>query len=146
MKKSILATLTLAVLIAGPIRADEDASKEVEKAIGLLNTAFQKRDAKAIKSLMTADHIAVTGYYGGPRTRDEQIKALPDFDLKVYKAEKMQVSLVGKDTALVTYTLTMKGTYNGKDVPAKNFASAVWVRRDGKWVERFYQETPLRGK
>jgi ketosteroid isomerase-like protein len=140
----------LAVLAALPLGAGGPgggtAVKEVEKALASLNEAFAKQDAAAIKRLTTADHVAVTGYYGGPQTRDEQLKSLKDLKLTEYAAGKVTVKLLGKDAALVTYPLTLKGTFQGKAVPARNFASAVWVRREGRWREAFYQETPLSGE
>ena len=121
-------------------------SSDLEKAADALNEAFKKGDADAVKALMTEDHVAVTASYGGPLDRAEQLKTLADLKLTEYAAAKTKVSALGKDAALVTYELTLKGTYKGKEVPRKNFASAVWVKQDGKWREAFYQETPLEGK
>ena len=55
----------------------------------------------------------------------------------------MGVKFLGKDAALVTYPVTLKGTFRGRAVPARNFVSAIWVRRGGQWRQTFYQETPL---
>ncbi|HKB39930.1 MAG TPA: DUF4440 domain-containing protein, partial [Gemmataceae bacterium] len=69
-----------------------------------------------------------------------------DLKLTEYAAAKTRVTLLDREAALVTYELTLKGTFKGKEVPRKSFASAVWVKRDGRWLETFYQETPLDGK
>jgi hypothetical protein len=143
MNKKVLAALSAALILASPSWSDDSTAQEVGKAIESLNKAFAKGDAKAMKALMAADHVAVTAYYGGPRTRDEQLKNLPDLKITEYKAGKMQVSLLGKDAALIRYPLTQTGTWKGKEIPRKSYASAIWVRRDGKWFERFYQETSL---
>jgi ketosteroid isomerase-like protein/outer membrane protein assembly factor BamB len=134
---------TLLALAALSLGAGDPAVREVEKALANLNEAFAKQDAAAIKRLTTADHVAVTGYYGGPQTRAEQLKSLKHHKLTEYAPGKVTVKLLGKDTALVTYPLTLKGTFRGKAVPVRNFASAVWIRREGQWREAFYQETPL---
>jgi uncharacterized protein (TIGR02246 family) len=141
-KLPAVAAALAALLLLGA----DDPTKDVEKALHALNEAFEKGDADAIKKLVTEDHVAVTGYYGGPLKRDEQLKAHDDLKYTEYRPAKLKVSPLGKDAALVTYELTLKGTYKGKDLPRKNFASAVWVRRDGKWLEAYYQETPLDGK
>jgi ketosteroid isomerase-like protein len=133
----------LAALLLGGDAPKEDVVKEVEKAIRVLNEAFEKQDAEAIKRLTTADHVAVTAYYGGPQTRDEQLKLLKDLKLTEYSAGKMKVTALGKDAALVTYSLTLKGTFKGQPIPTRSFASAVWVKREGQWQEAFYQTTPL---
>jgi ketosteroid isomerase-like protein len=139
----ILPTLAAGLLLATSSHADDRAASEVEKAINTLNEAFTKGQADTIKALMTADHVSVTPYYGGPVSRDQQVKGVADYKLTEYTPARMKVTMLGKDAALVTYALTMKGTYKGKELPRKNFASAVWVRRGGKWLESFYQETAL---
>jgi uncharacterized protein (TIGR02246 family) len=131
-----------ALAFAASCASADDAAKEVEKAISTLNDAFKTGHPEPIKALMTDDHVAVTPW-AGTQTRDEQVKTLPELKLSEYAAGKMTIRLLGPDAALVTYPLTMKGTFKGKDVPAKNFASAVWVKKDGKWLEAYYQETPL---
>lgn len=120
----------------------EDPAKDVEKAITALNDAFKAGVPGPLKAMLTEDHLSVTTW-GGSQTREESLKTLPDLKLKEYAASKMKITKLGPDAALVTYSLGMKGTYKGKDVPEKSFASAVWVRKDGKWLEAFYQETVL---
>ena len=142
MTRTALLALTTGLVLIAPAGAG-DTAKEVRKALDALNEAFAKGDAKALKGLMTADHVAVTPSYGGPQTRDEQLKGLADLELKEYKAAKMTVRLLGKDAALVRYELAQRGTYKGKPVPPRSYASAVWVRQGGRWREAFYQETAL---
>jgi len=145
MTRTILAVLAVGLLPGADTPRDEPA-KDVEKAITTLNEAFQKKDAEAIKRLLAEDHVAVTVYYGGPQRVSDQLASLPELKLTEYAAGKVQVTLQGKEAALVTYELTMKGTFKGKEVPRKSYASAVWVNRGGKWLELHYQETPLEGK
>lgn len=142
MKKS---TLTLLAVLMAPAaaRADDAAADEVSAAINKLNQAFEKGDADALRRLMTPDKVAVTGYYGGPVTRDEQIKSLAELKLSEYRPGKMTIKLLGKEAALVSYELGMKGTFKGKPLPARSYASAVWVKQAGLWREAFYQETAL---
>lgn len=146
MTRTVVAVLAAGLFLGADARGEDSAVKEVKEAIGALNKAFAKRDADAARRLMTADHVAVTAYYGGPQTRDEQLKSLPDLKLTEYSAGKLKVTLLGKDAALVTYPLAVKGTFQGKPVPARSFTSAVWVKRGGRWLETFYQETPLPGR
>jgi uncharacterized protein (TIGR02246 family) len=146
MTRTTLAVLAVGLLLGADTTKDDPAAKDVEKAITTLNEAFQKRDAEAIKPLLTEDHVAVTVYYGGPQAVRDQLASLPDLKLTEYAAGKLQVTLLGKDAALVTYELAMNGTFKGKEVPRKSYASAVWVNRGGKWLELHYQQTPLEGK
>jgi ketosteroid isomerase-like protein len=142
----ILAVLVAGLLVGGDVPKDNAAPKEVQKAVTALNTAFERRDANAIGRLMTDDHVSVTAYYGGPMSKAQQLASLPDLNLSEYAAGKLRVLFLSKDVALVTYSLTQKGTFKGKEVPLRNYASAIWVNRDGKWLEAFYQDTPVEGK
>lgn len=56
----------------------------------------------------------------------------------------VKVSLLGDDAALRTFTADLKGSFKGKPLPAKVFATEILVRRNGKWIERFYQVTTLK--
>lgn len=143
MKTKLLLFLFGGLLIGAEPATDNSAIKEVEQAIRVLNEAFVKRDPEVIRRLMTDDHIAITPYYGGPHLKAEQLQTLKEHQVTDYKAEETQISLLAKDVALVRYKLTQKGTYQGKSLAPKNYASAVWVKRDGKWLEATYQETPL---
>jgi ketosteroid isomerase-like protein len=146
MKAKLLAVLTVGLLVGAGAAGDGSAAKEVRKALAELNEAFVKGDVETIKRLMTADHVAVTGYYGRPYSRDEQLKSLKDLKPTEYRVGKQTVTPLGKDAALVTYPVTLKGTFKGRPLPARNFASAVWVRQGGRWLEVHYQETPLSGE
>jgi hypothetical protein len=144
MKKTLSISLALvAGLALGADPPDDSVAKELEQAITALNEAFRDRDAGKASALMAEDHLAVTPYYGGPLDRAGQLATISDLRVTEYKAGKKQVSPLGKDTVLVTYPLVLKGTFKGKAIPPRSYASAVWVRRDGKWLERFYQETAL---
>jgi hypothetical protein len=146
MMRMMVAALAVALTLAAGARADDAAGKEVAKALAALNEAFSKQDTDAARRLMTADHVAVTPYYGGPVGRDEQLRSVKDLKLKEYSAGKAKVKMLGKDAALITYPLILKGTFRGKAVDERNFASAVWVRQGGEWREAFYQETALGGE
>src|SRR5262245_13985504 len=140
MRRLNLLVVAVVALVL-PLRAtaaaedEEKDTKEVLKAIAALNEAFAKKDAKTIKGLMTDDHVAITPYYNGPATRAEQLKNLDDLDLKEYKAGKMAVRTLAKGVVQISYPLSLKGTYKGKPVPPSSYASAVWVKREGKWLE-----------
>jgi len=135
--------LSAAVTIAcSSAFAADDAEKDVGKAITVLNDAFKVADPEKIKPLLTEDHLSVTSW-GGTQNREQSLKTLPDLKLKEYAAGKLKIVILGPDAALVTYPLGLKGTFKGKELPATNFASAVWVRKGGKWLESYYQETSV---
>jgi ketosteroid isomerase-like protein len=144
MSRRLLLAALLGMSLAATARADDAATiKEVEKAIADLNNAFAKADVPTIKRLMGDDHVAITPYYNGLATKEDQLKSLAELKISEYKPSQLKIALVAKDTVRITYQLTQKGTYKGKDLHANNYAAAVWVNRNGMWVEVFYQETAL---
>jgi hypothetical protein len=108
--------------------------------------ASESETIKAINesALMTPDHISVTPYYDGPQTTDDQIASLPELKWDQKIVGDVKVSLLGDDAALRTFTADLKGSFKGKPLPAKVFATEILVRRNGKWIERFYQVTTLK--
>ena len=143
MNWKTLLTLAAGLLIGAGAGKEDGMVREIQHAMQSLNDAFARGDAAAIGRLTSDEHVAITPYYGGLLSKADQLKNLGDLKVPDYKAGEIKVTLLTKDAALVTYPLTQKGTYKGKAVAAKNYVSAVWINRDGKWLEASYQETPL---
>ena len=143
---AVAAILVSVTLLSAQGAGNEKIIQEVKQALRALNAAFEKGDATSIKKLTTDDHIAVAPYYGGTMTVKEQLSSLADLKFSEFRPGELRVTLLGVDSALVTYSLTQKGTYKGKPLAGKAYASSVLVKRDGRWLEVFYQETALDAK
>ena len=145
--RSLAAVLSLVILIAGAAltsaRADADTVAAINASSNALDDAFSKGDVETIKKLMTSDHITVTPYYDGPQTVQDQIDTLKELDWSQTIVGDVAVSLLGPDAALRTFTADLKGTFQGKTLPARVFVTEVLVKRDGNWIERFYQVSTL---
>jgi ketosteroid isomerase-like protein len=142
------AALTLVLLLSSAgfscAQADDAATvAAVNAASNALDTAFAARDVDAIRSLMTADHVTVTPYYDGPQSVDDQIASLPKLDYGQTMIGEPSVALLAPDVALRTFVVDMKGSFMGKPLPARAFVNETLIRRDGKWIERFFQVTAL---
>jgi hypothetical protein len=79
---------------------------------------------------MSARLVALVLPYRAPR------------ELSEYKIDGFKVKALTKDVAPVSYQAAIKGTYKGREVPSPVQAAEVWARRDGKWLQASYQETP----
>lgn len=147
MKLHLLLAAAVGLFLTSAARADDAATRmEVEKAIKALNEAFAKNDAAAIKKLITEDHVGITPYYDGMYNVADQLKSLPEFKVSEYAVSQQKITFLTKDVALVTYQLKQKGTFKGKELIPNQAVAAVWVRRDGKWLEASYQETAVSGR
>ena len=135
----------LLFLLHASLASAADPTKEVKAAADALNAAFETRDAKTIRALMTPDHLAVTPYAGKQRVKD-QIRTLPVLKYEKYSAGPMSMKVINDNCVLVTYALQLKGTYQGKPLPSKSLVASLWVKNGGKWQELHYQETPVDGR
>ena len=105
--------------------------------------ALKKKDYDAFGNMLATDYIEVT---------DEQVfdKAgivadVKDFNLTDATFSDWKMLPIDNDAVILTYTLNLKATYKGEEVPPGPYRSAaVWVNRDGKWLGFFYQQTPVK--
>ncbi len=141
---AILLTLYFGAVGAFAARADEaEAIEAINKAAAALDQAFEKDNAAA-RALMTPDHIAVTPYYDGPQSVADQLASLPDFEYEQSVLGDVSIKMLGSDAALRSFSAELNGSFKGRPLPRRVFVSAVWVKRDGAWAEKFYQVTALR--
>jgi len=116
---------------------------EVNKAAEALDEAFERQDADAIKQLMAPDHLAVTPYYDGPQNVAEQLATPAELHYSQTNLDEAAVTLLGPDAALRTFRARLDGTFKGKPIAPNVYVSQLLVKRDGAWMERFYQVTAL---
>ena len=140
---AVFCLMLLAMTAACSQPGDVATIEAIDNAAAELDDAFETGDAETIRLLMTPDHIAVTPYYGAPQTVAEQIASLGDLVYAQTDAGEPTVTLLGPDAAIRTGIVDLKGSYRGKPLPARLFATEIMVKRDGKWLERFYQATAL---
>jgi ketosteroid isomerase-like protein len=140
----LVITMLLArvVLQVQPAAADDTMTAEIETAMQALNDAYTNNDRTTIDSMVTADHIGVTSY-GGVQTTAEQFTTLRELKGRYLDYTTIAVTSLGPDSALITYQNSFDGTYAGKPLPARVFVSQIWLKKDGKWLQELYQETPI---
>ena len=147
--RSLAAVLSLMLFVA-PVDLAGAQSNEVEivtainAAAGTLDEAFLAGDAEGIRSMMTEDHVAVTPYYDGPQSVDDEIASLTD--LTGYNQTivgEVSVALLAPDVALRTFVADLEGSFKGKSLAARVFVNETLVKRNELWIERFYQVTTL---
>jgi hypothetical protein len=55
-----------------------------------------------------------------------------DCEIKSYALSDEQLSLLGKDAALITYKATVNGTCGGQQLPTNSPAASIYIRDDGR--------------
>ena len=140
MRRSSMCILVLSALMTSSLcfaQAGHDALIAKEKEAF---ETFKTKKADAFGSLLGKDFLGVDA--NGVLDKSAEVKSVAEADIKDYALSDIKVVMAAKNTAVLTYTLTQHGTYKGQALPAKVYASSVWVNRGGKWLAVFHQETP----
>ena len=146
--RRLAAVLSLILLASAGLfmanATDAETIAAINASSNALDEAFADRNVETIKSLMTPDHVSVTPYYDGPQSVDDQIASLAELDYGQKIVGTPSVMLLSPDVALRTFTADLKGSVRGKPLPARAYVNETLVKRDGKWIERFFQVTTLK--
>lgn len=106
--------------------------------------AFKNKDKKAYGDLLAEDWFGVEDDNNGQRVKWQAVKEIEVSVINSYNVFALKVLPLNPNAALVTYELTMifppKAAVRFKRV----LVSEIWVKRDGRWKERYYQETHVR--
>jgi hypothetical protein len=102
--------------------------------------AFRKKDADAFGKMMTADYIEVLD--SGVMDKATSIAGMKDFEISDVTFADWRLMTIDKDAVIITYSVTVKGSYKGQAVPAGPYREAsAYVNRNGEWLAIYYQET-----
>lgn len=137
MKKLVaLALVTLFVTSAGVFASpDKDALITAEK------NAWQNiKDKKwdDFKKIFSADFRGV--YSSGINKMDKEMTEVKTLDLKSYTLGDIDVVMVDKDSAMLTYSVTVGGTEDSKDVSGKMNAASLWKKEGSDWKLVFHTD------
>lgn len=136
----LFAALTLVLALAfaalaqdGPL-AREVLAKERQE----LDT-LKSGDYDQFASLLADDAMFVDAH--GPATKEVVVSNTKEFRLQDYTIENPKFVRVSKDSLMLIYKITESGISHGHSFSATVYASALWAKRNGKWLCLFSQET-----
>ena len=135
MKKYLAYTLTallttIAVSMAAP---DKAALEAKEKAAW---QAFRDKKADDFKKVVHADYRGV--YADGVTDIQKEIADMQKWDMKSFAISDYNAIAAGADTMISTYTVTLSGTFDGKDASGAYNAGSVWKMEKGAWMAIFH--------
>jgi hypothetical protein len=138
--------LTIAVLVmacAVSAMAQKGLEADLMKSEKAAWDAFGRGDGKFFQSFLADDSVMFGD--SGIQTKAEGIKMISSkpCEVKSYNFSNFKVSMVNPTTALVTYSATEDATCGGQPAPAKVNVSTIYVKRNGKWLGYFHQESPV---
>lgn len=108
--------------------------------------AWKDKDPKAFQDMVPDDVVNIAD---GTVDRGKQaiLKDLSSGTCAVasFSLSDFAFQWIDRDAVMMTYTATQDVTCNGDKQPGKVIASSLWVKKGGKWVSPFHQETPAKG-
>jgi hypothetical protein len=116
---------TIAIAMAAP-----DKEKLIENEKGAWQT-FKEKKANEFRKYLAADFHGV--YADGIYNLDKQMEDLRKMDLKSYSLGDIDVVFPDADTAILTYTVTMQFTQDGKDHSGTYNSGSVWRKSKAGW-------------
>jgi len=124
-----------------------------EQPSSTLQEQIVAQERAELDSLKTGDMTAFAGFIAedavfldahGSASKAEVVKNSADVRLHEYTITGIKFVGLSPDSGLIVYHLAQTGTSHGKEFAAKINVSALWVKRAGRWVCVFSQETPAR--
>lgn len=104
--------------------------------------AYKNKDVKAFRQLCWPDYTAVLADGAGERNLDSTVAAMKDITIVEYTLSGFRVTVIGPQSAILTYTAAAK-VQIGKGQPqaTKMAITDVYVKRDGEWKSIRYHES-----
>lgn len=143
MRKTFFAAILVLAAVAAVTAQKND--KSLENTLMTMEKqaweAFGKGDGKFFETFLTDDFQMISNSGVSNKAQTIQVINTKPCDLKDFSFSSFKVTMLNKDTALVTYQATQDVTCGGQRLPEKAFLSSVFVKRGSKWTAAFHQET-----
>jgi len=139
--RRLFATLGILALSAGMAAAQDKAATEKvlianEQAV---NGAVAKGDKAAFTALVAPD--AWSADNNGFMKVSDFVPMLDQVKVTTWKMADAKVSWIDANNAVVGYTWTGAGTFQGQKMPGKVYAATVWTKKGDKWLAAYHQES-----
>lgn len=104
--------------------------------------AWKNNDAGWFRNNTTAECLWINSE--GITDKAQMIKSTPtDCKIKSVSLDDFKFVILNENTVLLSYVALQDGFCGDKKLTGKVRASVNYVKREGKWLEAFYMETPL---
>ena len=90
------------------------------------------------KKVFASDFKGV--YADGINNLDKEMDGVKKIDLKSFTLGDIEVTMIGKDAALLTYSVTGEMTQDGNSASAKMNAASVWKKEGNDWKVAFHTD------
>jgi hypothetical protein len=105
--------------------------------------AWQARDAAFFRQFLSDDHIE----YGatGLADKSEVVATVgaPQCVVRSYAVDQFRFTRFTPDAAMLTYRAEQDTVCGGFQAPSPAWATSLYVRRGGRWLNAVYGQTPV---
>ncbi len=139
---AIVATLTAAAeppKSAPPSSIDEASVRDLESRSWV---AWKNHDETFFEQFLSDDHVEVHGYGIVGKTAVIEGVRSPTCVVRSYSLGPLSVTVVAPDSILVTYRAEQDTLCGTAKVPSPVWATSLYAKRSGRWVNVLYQHTP----
>lgn len=143
MKSKFFVLLVMASILAPAFvlaAGQDDALISMEHA---LYDQVKNKDMKGFAANVTDNVVSIDPQ---KTTWDKAalVEYLTPIDMQQYSLTDSKVTWIDKDCAAVTSKFNGTATYNGQPMPPGDWTvTTIWVKKGGKWLATFHQETPV---
>lgn len=104
--------------------------------------AWKNRQADFFKENLTEESVVIVGT--GRKGKSQVVEEISKTDciVREYSLADFKAISLGRNAFLLTYRAFQRVTCGGKELPARVYASSIYVTRRGVLVRVFHQETP----
>ena len=119
--------------------ADDKTIRELETSSWV---AWKGHDAAFFERFLSDDHVEIHGYgVAGKAAVVDGVRS-PTCIVQSYSLGPLSLMPVSADTVLVTYRAEQDTACGQAKVPSPVWATSLYARRAGRWVNVLYQHTP----
>jgi hypothetical protein len=142
----VLATAAAAAPAAEPAgpapqsAADEALIRELEAKSW---AAWKARDGAFFEQFLSDDHVEVHGFGIAAKAAVVEGVRSTACSVQSYALGPLTLTPVTPDTVLVTYRAEQDTRCGNARVPSPVWATSLYVRRAGRWLNLLYQHTPV---
>lgn len=106
--------------------------------------AWKNQDAVYFRDFLSDDHLDMGP--NGPITKGLVIGFLEKAGCKVesFAVDSFKFQRLSDDAAMLTYRATQNTMCGAAKVPSPTWSSAIFVKREGRWVQALFQQTTAR--
>lgn len=132
----------LAAQPSGISPGDEKRIRELEADSWV---AWKNDDARFFQDFLSDDHVEIHNYGIVGKTAVVDGVRSPACVVQSYSLGPLSMTRVSATTILVTYRAEQDTACGGQNVPSPVWATSLYAKRAGRWLNVMYQHTPIAG-